>query len=36
MTAIIAILILAGLGAATAGQLAKQPVRVPVKVRNDR
>ena len=36
MTAIIAIAILAGLGAVAAGQIAEQPVRIPVKVRDDR
>lgn len=36
MTAIIAILVLAGLGAVAAGQLAEKPVRIPVKVRDDR
>ena len=38
MTAIIAIAIaiLAGLGAVAAGQMADQPVRIPVKVRDDR
>ena len=36
MTAIIAILVLAGLGAVAAGQLSEQPARIPVKVRDER
>ena len=37
MTAIIAITILAGIAAAAAaGQVAEQPVRIPVRVRDDR
>ena len=36
MTAIIAIAILAGLGAVAAGQFADTTVRIPVRVRDDR
>ena len=36
MTAIIAIAILAGIAAAAAGHVAEQPVRIPVRVRDDR
>ncbi len=37
MTVIIAITILAGIAAvAAAGQIAEQPVRIPVRVRDDR
>lgn len=36
MTAIIAIAILAGLGAIAAGARAEQPVRIPVRARDDR
>ncbi len=35
MTAIIAITILAGIAAVAAGQVAEQPVRIPVRVRDD-
>lgn len=36
MTVIIAIAILAGLGVVAGAQLADQPVRIPVRTRDDR
>ena len=36
MTAIIAIAILVGIGAVAAGQMGSQPVRIPVRSRDDR